>query len=78
MHIAQPAGTSNGLGFSRLTLGFRLLNIDFRHVAKAETLPFHHRDPFDRLIIAQALLEKLTIVSCDTALSEYGIKRIWQ
>jgi PIN domain nuclease of toxin-antitoxin system len=54
-----------------------LLNIDFRHVAKVETLSFHHRDPFDRLMVCQALLEKMTIVSCDTVLSEYGAKRIW-
>ena len=57
--------------------GFHLLGIDFRHVAKVETLPFYHRDPFDRLLAAQALLEKMTIVSCDTVLSEYGVKRIW-
>jgi PIN domain nuclease of toxin-antitoxin system len=57
--------------------GFRLLEIDFRHAAKVETLPFHHRDPFDRLIVAQAMSEKMPIVSADAALSEYGIKRIW-
>lgn len=57
--------------------GFHLLTIDFRHVAKIETLPFHHRDPFDRLLVAQALLEKMAIVSCDAVLSEYGVKRIW-
>lgn len=57
--------------------GFRLLEIDFRHAAKVETLPFHHRDPFDRLIVAQAMSEKISIVSADSALSEYGIKRIW-
>jgi len=57
--------------------GFHLLAIDFRHVAKVETLPFYHRDPFDRLLAAQALLDKMTIVSCDTVLSEYGVKRIW-
>jgi PIN domain nuclease of toxin-antitoxin system len=59
------------------TNGFHLLGIEFRHVAKVETLPFYHRDPFDRLLAAQALLEKLAIVSCDTVLSEYGVKRIW-
>jgi PIN domain nuclease of toxin-antitoxin system len=57
--------------------GFHLFGIDFRHVAKVETLPFYHRDPFDRLLAAQALVDKLTIVSCDTILSEYGVKRIW-
>ena len=56
---------------------FQLLSIDFRHVAKVETLPFHHRDPFDRLLVAQALIEKMTVISADTMLSEYGIKRLW-
>lgn len=57
--------------------GFSLLNIDFRHTARIEALPFHHRDPFDRLLVAQAQVEKLTLVSADAVLSEYGVKRIW-
>ncbi len=57
--------------------GFNLLNIDFRHVARVEGLPFHHRDPFDRLLIAQAQVEKLTLVSADPVLSDYGVRRIW-
>lgn len=57
--------------------GFQLMGIDFRHVARVETLPFRHRDPFDRLLVAQAMSEKMPIVSADTILSEYGIKRIW-
>jgi PIN domain nuclease of toxin-antitoxin system len=57
--------------------GFSLLNIELRHAAKVEKLPFHHRDPFDRLLIAQAVTEKLTIVSADSGLSEYGVKVIW-
>ena len=56
---------------------FQLLSIDFRHVAKVESLPFHHRDPFDRLLVAQALTERMTIISADAVLSEYGVKRIW-
>jgi PIN domain nuclease of toxin-antitoxin system len=56
---------------------FQLLSIDFRHIAKVEALPFHHRDPFDRLLVAQVLTEKMTIISADTVLSEYGVKRIW-
>lgn len=54
--------------------GFTLLSVDLRHVAKVEKLPFHHRDPFDRLLIAQAMMEKLTIVSADRAFSKYGVK----
>lgn len=57
--------------------GFQLLPIEFRHVAKVETLPFHHRDPFDRLLVGQALVEKMTIVSVDAVLAEYGVRCIW-
>lgn len=54
--------------------GFTLLNIELRHTAKVEKLPFHHRDPFDRLLIAQAISEKLTIVSADKVFRDYGVK----
>jgi PIN domain nuclease of toxin-antitoxin system len=57
--------------------GFRLLGVDFSHIAETEGLPFHHRDPFDRLLVAQAMTENLTIVSADAVLSRYGVKRIW-
>ncbi len=57
--------------------GFVQLDIAFRHVARVESLPFHHRDPFDRLLIAQALEEKLTLVSADAVFENYGVKRLW-
>jgi PIN domain nuclease of toxin-antitoxin system len=57
--------------------GFTLLNIELHHTAKVEKLPFHHRDPFDRLLIAQAMTEKLTIVTADNAFSAYGVKVLW-
>jgi PIN domain nuclease of toxin-antitoxin system len=41
------------------------------------TLPFHHRDPFDRLITAQALAEGLPVVSVDSQFDAYGVKRVW-
>lgn len=53
------------------------LNIHFRHVTKVNSLPFHHRDPFDRLIIAQAQEEDLSILSCDKIFDKYGVDRIW-
>jgi PIN domain nuclease of toxin-antitoxin system len=56
---------------------FKLLNIELRHTAKLEKLPFHHRDPFDRLLIAQALTEKMTLVAADAAFSDYGVKLLW-
>lgn len=57
--------------------GFLLLNLTLRHVAKVEKLPLHHRDPFDRLLIAQAITEKMVIVSADSVFPDYGVRRIW-
>ena len=57
--------------------GFRLLGIELDDVSAIETLPLHHRDPFDRLLVAQAKNRKLPVVSSDRAFSDYGIKRIW-
>ena len=56
---------------------FRLLQIDLDDVTRVATLPLHHRDPFDRLLAAQALSEELTIVSADPVFRKYGVKRIW-
>ena len=57
--------------------GFVQLDIAFRHVARVESLEFHHRDPFDRLLVAQALEEKLTLVSADAVFERYGVKCLW-
>ncbi len=54
-----------------------LLPIAVEHLALVSALPFHHRDPFDRLLIAQATIEQLTIVSIDNQLDSYGVKRLW-
>ena len=56
---------------------FQLLPIEFKHVARVESLPLHHRDPFDRLLAAQVLAEKMTLVSVDEAFDAYGVKRVW-
>ena len=58
--------------------GFILLPIELRHAASVEHMPFHHRDPFDRLIIAQAITEKLAIVTADTIFAKYGVSILWQ
>ena len=57
--------------------GFQPLPIELQHAARVATLPFHHRDPFDRLLIAQALEEELAIVTADPVFVEYGVKRVW-
>ena len=56
---------------------FLLLPIDLDDVARVATLPFHHRDPFDRLLAAQALSDDLTLVSADPVFRKYGVKRVW-
>jgi PIN domain nuclease of toxin-antitoxin system len=56
---------------------FRILHIAPKHASAVSTLPFHHRDPFDRLIVAQAMVEQIPIVSSDPALDAYGISRFW-
>jgi PIN domain nuclease of toxin-antitoxin system len=55
----------------------RILAIEPRHTAILTTLPFHHRDPFDRLLIAQALAEGIAIVGADAVFDRYGVERIW-
>lgn len=55
----------------------RILDIRPRHVSRITTLPFHHRDPFDRMMVAQALEDDLEMVSVDRTLDAYGIRRIW-
>jgi PIN domain nuclease of toxin-antitoxin system len=57
--------------------GFSQLQIDFRHVVRVAGLAFHHRDPFDRLLVAQAIEEKLPVITSDPLFTKYGVKRIW-
>ena len=53
------------------------LPIEMMHCVEVAEMPFHHRDPFDRMLIAQAIVEKMQILSRDTRLSDYTIERIW-
>ena len=57
--------------------GFELLNLEVAHAAALINLPFHHRDPFDRLLIAQAMVEQIQIVSIDSTFDAYPISRLW-
>jgi len=58
-----------------------LLPIKYAHTAIINRIPFHHKDPFDRMIIAQALFENMNVIGIDERFDEYfketGIKRIW-
>ena len=64
----QEAIDKNGFGYS---------HIEPKHTAPLTTLPFHHRDPFDGLLIVQAMVEEIPIVSGDRAFDDYPIKRLW-
>jgi PIN domain nuclease of toxin-antitoxin system len=57
--------------------GFQVLPIEVRHTAALINLPFHRRDPFDRLLVAQAIVEDVGIISADGALDAYSIRRVW-
>jgi PIN domain nuclease of toxin-antitoxin system len=57
--------------------GFQPLAIDLKHAARVASLPFHHRDPFDRLLVAQALEEDLAMVTADPVFAKYGVNRVW-
>lgn len=57
--------------------GFQTIPVLPRHTSRLLALPFHHKDPFDRLIVAQALVDQLPIVSADQSLDTYGVQRIW-
>jgi PIN domain nuclease of toxin-antitoxin system len=57
--------------------GVDLLPITARHADRVGTLPMHHRDPFDRLLVAQAEVDDLTLVSADSELSAYEIELLW-
>jgi len=54
-----------------------LLGISVSHASRVASLPFHHRDPFDRLLAAQALMEDIPIISADDVLDAYGVTRLW-
>ena len=54
-----------------------IMPIELTHIYNLENLPFYHRDPFDRLIIAQSMAEKINILSNDTVFDRYPVKRIW-
>jgi len=56
---------------------FRLLAIEVHHGLRAGLLEGSHKDPFDRMLIAQALEEDLTLVSNETAFDKFGVKRLW-
>jgi len=57
--------------------GLKILNIEPAHALAVAALPWHHRDPFDRLLICQSKLEKLTVLGRDSMMDAYDVERVW-
>lgn len=56
---------------------FTILPIEPKHTSLLTTMPLHHKDPFDRLLVAQAKVENMAIISGDEMLDAYGVQRLW-
>jgi PIN domain nuclease of toxin-antitoxin system len=58
-------------------LGVELLPISLQHTAAVRTMPFHHRDPFDRMLVAQARSEQAVVLTSDPMFARYGVATLW-
>jgi PIN domain nuclease of toxin-antitoxin system len=75
MPLPRPIGP---FVMSKLSLnGVRILQVTADHVLRVESLPDYHRDPFDRMLIAQSLEEKLPLVTADRVFARYPVELIW-
>lgn len=80
-HPEQKLITGTQLWSGMKEMGARVLHVQQKHVDRLATLPDHHNDPFDRMIIAQAIQEKLTCVASDERFPSYkssGLQVLWQ
>ncbi len=75
--LADPRGVTEALGKHVAAQGFRELAITLEHGRRAGALPGPHRDPFDRMLVAQAQAEDLVVVSVDRVFDEYRVRRLW-
>jgi PIN domain nuclease of toxin-antitoxin system len=75
--LAVPLPYSEFIGQQLSTNHIEILPIEIDHLSLIADLPFHHRDPFDRMLIAQGLKEQLPILSKDTAFDAYQVERYW-
>ena len=57
--------------------GFQLLSVDLDHAPNVEKFPPIHGDPFDRMLVSQAMVEDMTVVTVDSKFAEYGVKVLW-
>jgi PIN domain nuclease of toxin-antitoxin system len=62
---------------AKVQQGLRILSVDWTHAAAVERLAFHHRDPFDRVIVVQAQSERIAVVTKDPVFAKYGVRVVW-
>jgi PIN domain nuclease of toxin-antitoxin system len=75
--LSDPRGVADALGAHVAAQGFHELPITLDHGRRAGKLPGRHKDPFDRMLIAQAQAEGLAIVSIERPFDGYGVERVW-
>ena len=68
---------ADGWGRALGRVGLQPLPVTAMHAAAVESLPWHHRDPFDRLLVAQAQIDEMAMITADSQLSRYGIQVVW-
>jgi PIN domain nuclease of toxin-antitoxin system len=73
--LSQPYRTWMNQALADLGATALPITVDYADVQAA--LPYHHRDPFDRLLVAQARVEGIAVVSADSQLDAYGVSRVW-
>ena len=75
--LILPGSSVASLYKQATLIGVTILPITTAHILRTETLPHHHRDPFDRMIVAQAIEENLTILTSDSEIPRYSVPVIW-
>lgn len=75
LQLAEPPGefVTNRMNANALTE----LPVSMSHALALQNMPLHHKDPFDRLLVAQAIVNQIPLLSADQQLSAYAIKRLW-
>jgi len=75
--LSLPRPVGEYLSEKLLGNGVSVLPLTFAHVRRLADLPLHHRDPFDRILVAQSLEEKLPLISADPLVKKYSVQLIW-
>ena len=73
----EIAGLLDGFEAKLVEEGMAVLPISMDHAIRAGRLPGHHKDPFDRMLVAQAHAENLAVISSDPMFERYGVRRVW-